>query len=396
MLTGSFNSLRRPYLALLGLLLAMPAVGGNRYARWDWYDPAALAFLQEAGITHVLVNEKVTSEFVAACEKAKIQVVRGTAPPGMELVSRGKWPGLEPMVQIGPGGEAATASATGEPWIDSNGWLILYHRTVTGRPVLLSYDPPKSARLRPGSVELGVAEAAVFGGHFAIKLDERFRQGLAAAQPRAVAEWKRVARQLEFGETPLFRGSPAGNIAVVVAAPGGAALKNAELESVGEVMNLLARRNLPFVVIPRKDASPAALENYAMVVAVGQPPLQVKAAPEGGAAKNAPIVVERKEVLDPSAFAAEVRKLLGERRLYHLTNSETIISYPLRLEDGRLALHLLNYAIDPVRDVRLRMAGKFSRVQLLAPERDAPLDLPLQGGEFAIPELRISAVVLLE
>jgi len=376
----------RGFIPAILLLLALPALAGNRYARWDWYDPAAVAYLQEAGITHVLVTEKVTPEFVAACEKAKIQAVRVAAPPGVELVTRGKWPGLEPMVQVAPGGEGATTSATGEPWIDSNAWLILYHRAATDRPVLLSYDPPKSARLRPGSVELGVAEAAVFGGHFAIKLDERFRQGLATAQPRAAAEWRRVARQLEFAESPYFRGSPAGNIAVVVAAPEGAAPKNAELDRVGEVMNLLARRNLPFVVVPRKDASPATLEKFAMVIAVGQPPLEV----------NGPILVERKEVLDPSAFAAEMRKLLGERRLYTLTNAETIITYPLRLEDGRLALHLLNYAIDPVRDIRVRMAGKFSRAQLLAPGGDAPAALPIKDGEFAIPELRISAVVVLE
>ncbi len=373
-------------LLLLWLLLALPALAGDRYARWDWYDAASVPYLQKAGITHILVTAKAAAEFLAACEKAGIQIVREGAPPGVQLITQGKWPGLDPMVQTGPGGETATAAATGEPWIDSNAWLLLYHRAVIGRPVLLSYDPPKNARLRPGSVELAVADAAVFGGHFAIKLDERFRQGLAAGQPRAVAEWKRVVRQLQFAETPLFRGTAAANIAVVIAAPGSAASKNARLEPASEVMNLLARRNLPFVVVPRKDATQATLEKYAVVIAVGQPPLSIRG----------PTLVERKEVLDPSKFAAEIRTLLGDRRPYVLTNAETIITRLLCLEDGRLALHLVNYAIDPVRDVRVRMAGKFSRAQLHAPDRDSSHDLPVKDGEFAIPELRISAVVVLE
>ena len=366
----------RPRFLLLCLLAVLPAFGGNRYARWEWYEPAAVAYLQEAGITHVMVSEKAGGEFIAACERARIQVVRGPAPPDVELVTQGKWPGLDPHVQTGPGGEGATSSATGEPWVDSNAWAVLYHRAVSQRPVLLSYDPPKNTRLRPGSVELGVADAAVFGGHFAIKLDDRFRAGLISAQPRAVAEWKRVARQLQFAETAPFRGAPAGNIAVVVD----------KLEPVGEVMNLLARRNLPFVAIPRKEAAPDRLEKFAMVIAVGQPPLQVKG----------PILVERKVVANPSAFAAEVRKLLAERRLYHLTNSETVITHLLRLDDGRLALHLINYAIDPVRDLRVRWqaAGRLSRAQLLAPDRDGADELSVKDGEFAITELRISAVVL--
>lgn len=347
---------------------------GPRYARWEIYDPASIKYLREAGITHVLVNEKATPEFIDACEKASMKVIRG-APADVQVVTQAKWPGLDPSVQIGAGGQGATTSATGEPWVDSNAWLVLYHRATSDKPVLLSYDPPKDTRLRPGSIELGVADATVFGGHFAIKLDDRMRAGLISGQPRAVAEWKRVARQLEFADGPLFRGTPVANIAVVVD----------RLEPVGEVMNLLARRNLPFAVIPRKDAS---VESFALVIVVGQQPLRIKG----------PIMVERKDVVDPSAFAAEVRKTLGDRRLYHLTNAETVISRPLRQENGGVALHLINYAIDPVRDVRVRLLsiGKFSRAQLSAPDRDKPEDLPIQNGEFAVPELRISAVILLQ
>lgn len=382
--------------ALAACIIAEAATGaGPRYARWDWLAPAALPYLQEAGITHVLVSPPVPPGFAAACEKAGIAIVTALAPPGVDLLTGGKWPGLDPMIQTGPGGEKATSGATGEPWIDSNGWLVLYHGAVKpgpgkpGRgPLLLAYDPPAQARLRPGSVELAIADAAMFGAQFVVRLDERLRRGLESGQPRAVAEWKRVARQLAFVETPPFRGTPAANIAVLAAAP----------QPAGEVLNLLLRRNLPAIAVAAAGAQPAALENFAMVIALGVPAPPLRK----------PIVVQRDAVPDPHAFALEMRKLLGKRALYRLENGETLIGYPRRMEgrmegrmeDGRLALHLVNYAIDTVRDVRVFLNAKFTRAQLLAPERDAPLDLPIKPGqketEFAIPEIRVSAVVVLE
>ncbi len=349
------------------LLLALPLVSADRYAQWQWFDTAAIPVLKEAGITHLLVASAPPAEFTAAAEKAGIKVETRAA------TIAGHWPRLDPHVQTGPG-EGATAAATGEAWIDSNGFLILYHRAMaTGKPVLLSYDPPKDARLRPGSFELAVADATVFGGQAVLKLDERMRAGLAAAQPRVLAEWKRIARQFQFAEQEAFRGQPAANIAVVAD----------KLDPVGEVLNLLARRNLPFQVV----APSAKLDGFAAVISIGRPPLRVKG----------PLLIERKEVGDPSAFANEVRTLMGDRRLYALANAETIISHPLRLADGRLAVHLINYAIDPVQDVRLRLmaAGKFSRAQLLAPEKQEPAELKVTSGEVAVPEVRISAVVVL-
>jgi hypothetical protein len=364
---------------LPGLLAA-----GERYARWDWLEPAAVPYLREAGITQLLVAGNTPPEFRTACEQAGIRMVAG-APPGVQYIIEGTWPRLNPMVQTSPGGDKVTAGASGEPWIEANGWLILYHRTRAAQPVLLAYDPPKEGRLRPGSLELAVAEAACFGGQLALKLDERLRRGLAEAQPRVAAEWKRVAGQLKFAEGAVFRGAPAANIAVVADA----------LEPVAEVLNLLARRNHPFLVLPRGgDLQAAMAKKYALVIAIAQPPLPRPAKP--GSAAPAPLVVQRSEVLDPEAFVAEMRKRMTGRRLYALSNAETIISYPWRLEDGRLAVHLVNYAIDPLLEVRLRPAVKFSRALLFTPEDAAPRPLAVQAGDVVIPEMNVSAVVVLE
>jgi len=368
----------------LAWLLPVMLAAGERYARWDWLEPAAVPYLRQAGITQVLVDAAAPAEFRAACQKAGIRTVV-EPPPGVQFIKEGSWPRLNPMVQMGRGGDKVTSGASGEPWIEANGWLILYHRARGAQPVLLAYDPPQEGRLRPGSLELAAAEAASFGGQFALKLDERLRRGLVEAQPRVVAEWKRVAEQLKFAESGVFRGAPAANIAVVADA----------LEPVAEVLNLLARRNHPFLVLPRGGDLQAALaKKYALVIAIAQPPLPRPAKP--ASAPRAPIIVQRKEVLDPEAFVAEMRKRMTGRRLYALANAETIISCPWRLEDGRLAVHLVNYAIDPLLEVRLRPAGKFSRALLFTPDDEAPRRLTVKAGEIIIPEMNVSAVVVLE
>lgn len=375
---------RAALLLCLILLVAVPAAPtAERYVRWENLDAALVPYLQRNGITQVIEAEAAPPEFRAACEKAGIRLVSGSAPPGIELLKDGTWPGLNPWVQMGPAGdEKATAGASSGPWIDANGWLILYHRATSGRPALLAYDPPKDTRLRPGSVELGVAEAAAFGARFAIKFDDRFRRALGEAQPRAVAEWKQVERQLAFSETPVFRGSPAANIAVVAD----------ELEPVGEVLNLLARRNLPYVVLRRDRLSAESLTKYRLIIAIGQPPLS-RAAP-ALKARGAPPLVERKGVSEPEAFVTDIGKRMAGRRLYTLEHADTIISYPYTLDDGRLAVHLVNYAIDQLREVRLRVAGKFSRAELFLPERSDSQPLAIKAGQVVIPDMNVSAVVV--
>lgn len=356
-------------------MLPQAATPGERYLRWDRLEAAAVPYLKLNGITHVLEAESAPSEFRAACEQAGIRLVPGAAAPGVHLVREGTWPGLNPMVQMGPGSDKAKSGATSGPWIDANGWLIQYHRASSDGPLLIAYDPPKDARLRPGSLELSVAEAAAVGARFAIRLDDRLRNGLSAGQPRAVAEWKRVGEQLAFCERPVFEGTPAANIAVVVD----------QLEPVAEVLNLLARRNLPFVVLRRDRLSRESVEQCRLVIAIGQPPLP----------RLQTALIERKQVIDPEDFVAQVGKRMSGRRLYTLDNADTIISYPARLRDGRLAVHLVNYAIDPLRDVRLRVAGKFSRAELFLPDKAAAQQLAIKAGEVVIPDMEVSAVLVL-
>ena len=62
-------------LLVLLTMVAASAGAAERYARWDWYDVAAVPYLREAGITHIIEDRPVPAEFIRAAESAGIQVV---------------------------------------------------------------------------------------------------------------------------------------------------------------------------------------------------------------------------------------------------------------------------------------------------------------------------------
>src|SRR5262249_18081858 len=105
--------------------------------------------------------------------------------------------------------------------------------------------------------------------------------------------------------------------------------------TVGEAMNLLARRNLLFEVV--RSASP----RYRINIQIGAPEYPREAA------------------ADPSAFALRIRRqLTDDQRTLRVYGSEVVIC---RLTgDGRRArLHLINYGARDIEGVRIRLRGAY-------------------------------------
>jgi hypothetical protein len=102
---------------------------------------------------------------------------------------------------------------------------------------------------------------------------------------------------------------------------------------VGEVLNLLTRRNLLYAVLP----APAA--GYRLTVQLGAPEWP------------------RSEAADPSAFALKVRRALTDaERSLRLYGSEVVIGR-LCGDATRARLHLLNYGGREVTALRVRVRG---------------------------------------
>lgn len=234
------------------------------------------------------------------------------------------------------------ASATTEPWIDANGW-----RFERDPAPLYYYDVP------PGSAALAAAEASVYG--------------VDAVVHAAAADLDPFARMLAFLQRiggPRL--PPMANIGIVDDGSG----------ETGEVMNLLARRNLLFRVVKAPD------RKYDLNIRIGS--------------SRYP----RAEAGDPYEFAMNVRRELGdEKRLLRIYGSQVVIGQ--LTGDGRRArVYLLDYAPRKAGGLRVRVLGAYAKGRLAAFGADNTelQDYLVQEGatEFTIPEFETYAVVDLE
>jgi hypothetical protein len=261
--------------------------------------------------------------------------IRVSADPlsGADIASR------EALPTPGIVARAGVASPTRAPWIVANGWRFTRNPGGTYR-----YD------LAPGKALLAAAEAFAYGADAMLKVDP--------------AEAASVEGLLAFLDgLPAVDPAPVADLAVVD--DGSAAT--------GEVMNLLARRNLLYAIVK------APSQRFPINVAVGSP--------EYPAADAA----------DPSAFALKVRRqLTDERRSLRIFGSEVVIGR-LTGDGRRMRLHLINYGgreIDGLR-VRLRDAYPAGHANVPGAGRVALLEHGAADGatEFTLARFGVYAVV---
>jgi hypothetical protein len=234
---------------------------------------------------------------------------------------------------------ADRASPTRSPWVNTNGWRFL--RQPAGE---YTYEVPA------GKAALAAAEAYVYGADAVFRIDP--------------SDVETLGRMLSFlAERPAVALPDVADIAVVD--DGSAAL--------GEVMNLLVRRNLLFRIAREPDPK------LPVTVVLGS--------------AEYPAV----EAADPSAFALKVRrKLTDERRTVRVFGSEAVIAR-LTSDGTRTRLHLLNYGGRDLEAVRVRLRGTYpdgaafvaGQGRLELQERGI-----VDGGtEFTIPRLGVYGAV---
>lgn len=140
------------------------------------------------------------------------------------------------------------AGPTMDPWVDSNGWVSLLARSIApGKTLWLEFPPKDPAMPLPAQQYcLAVADARASGCRWIIDLDEPTRAALAARAPEATAAWKQIAAMNAFfDQHPQWaEGSSVGVLTVVSDFRDNAGMSN-------EVLNLLQRQHVPFVVADR-------------------------------------------------------------------------------------------------------------------------------------------------
>ncbi len=238
---------------------------------------------------------------------------------------------------------ANTASMSAVAWVDANGWRLRRNPGATH-----SYENVPANRL-----PLALAEGYVYGGNAAILTD---------AATRPVLE--PMVKFIQSVDAPPM--PPVGDVFVV----------DDGSPMLGEILNLMSRRNLCY------HAGPAPSSSYPVVVKVGEPDFPKTAA------------------TNPGAFAYLVRKkLTDEKRSLRIYGSEVVVGH-LTAAGPKARLHLLNYATDPIESFRVRVLGDWKIRSLRSyADPDAAVEEieRYEGGtEFGITRVTTYAVIDLE
>lgn len=369
----------------------------------------------------VQLGQRLESSLRQARDRARVRAVD----------ERGKWPHIRSNLVTKNKDVLQVSGRSQQPWIENNAALIRIAEATQPGPPLLTYTwtPVTRSEIDEGpAVEnylVAIAEAGAFGADLVLPLHERLQQNLLLDRPHARSEWNEIRRYVDFFSLqPRRIYHPVGNIAVVAAEP----------MQWFEVMNLLARHNLPFEPIAPSRLASRDLDGFDLLIVLDAPRgahLEAVAAfaRKGGVVvlrsssgeagppwrRVAPLlktgervsyrfgegrVVEvLKGIGDPDAFALEVRQLVGrERRVIDIWNGVTVLTALYQEPDGRTALvTALNYAHQPL-PVQLRVRGMFSLVQYESPEEpSALLKYEHRDGytEFVLPALRIGGRIVL-
>ena len=234
---------------------------------------------------------------------------------------------------------AGLASPTRSPWLVANGWRFMRY---PGRKYV--YDVPA------GKGSLAAAEAFAYGADAVVRIN--------AADADAVGKM-----------TAFLEALPAADL------PGVAdfAIVDDGSPVTGEVMNLLARRNLLFEVVQ----VPAS--RFRINIQLGTSAYPVE------------------EAADPNAFAQKIRRqLTDEQRSLRVYGSEVVICR-LTGAGERMRLHLINYGGREIEGLRIRLRGTYrtGAAHTLDAGRQALQDLAAAGSftEFTLAKLVTYAVI---
>jgi len=398
-------------------------------------DPAgAAASAAEAGLDGLVLEQGFESGPAAA--RRMREVLRARKSPVLViplgprdwLATPGDWPVLGTSEAVAARiqpmeADTAGATPTGEPWIESNTWLVRSLRARSGsRPVWLGQRLEK-----PGEADYirAIADAAVAGGRWVPAPDPGLLAGLRLKQPEALAAWQRIRDTLRF-----FEEQAAWRAFAPVAALGIVQDEPVKQDAVSdEYLNLINRRRIPYRIVERTSLSAAAIAGLPALLATAlAPPSEMERklletfAASGGLLVGGPawgpvpagegeyverqtgggrVAVYRQDPPDPETVSKDLLDLLGRENLpVRLFNAASLLAQVTSGTAGApLLVQLVNYATEPAEQVTVRAAGQFRRARLFtpgSPQLELKISQRAQYCDARIPGLGVHAAVLLE
>ncbi len=346
-------------------------------------------------------------------------------------ISGGKEPQIKGRLVVDRDGILQVSSPTSQPWVDSNLALIKFAGALHPEATALysfhwNLSDARREKLGPSAEDysLAIAEADAFHADVIVDLHEAFEKGLAHNEAVSWSVWNKVKRYITFQIAERTRPQ------LAVADTG---VLTDDYRSSYESINLMARHNIPVVLLHWADLGTQKLDGLNTLVIFSAPTSASSTslgefAKQGGivvlvnqhgdfpwhsgqpvrrdahsAAYNVGIgqIVELGEpVIDPEAFARDLRRLMGTSPSFSLWNSLTTVVVAYRTTHaGELVLELVNYAQEP-EPVQVQVRGHFSSIQYESPEDGccqfiAPVEHD-GSTEFVLPALFIHGRVRLK
>jgi hypothetical protein len=399
--------------------------------RWPdtWKDPAALDLLKGTPIDYLLIANG--NEFAAVRTAAeRLGIHTGdpdTAPAGVQIV-KGAWSGVQ---MARGGGQGASSGPTGEPWVDSNGWMIQLNRTLNpGTTAWVNALPAEKAYLTASSYLIAIADSAAYGGRWIISLDAPLAEGLADRRTASLAIWNKLTATAGFfaehRNWPDY--TPVGTAGVVSDFIGDNEYFSHEL------LNLMGRAGLHYRILPKNRISATSFESLRAVsysdetppdpglrqriLAFVQAGGMLIAAPKWGEVPGTPvagaqhpgyslrtlgkgkIALADSDPVDPFSWAADATLLVSHRYdLVRFWNSGAACSFYTMAPQRKQALvHLLFYAFRGPDSATVRVAGRYraARASTVDAPKVANLEMQVQGDGVEVHLPQVSQYVALE
>jgi len=391
----------------------------------------SIAAGRAAGLSAVILEapERQASDLPVILQSSRDKI-DWDAATGIFSSTGNVWPGVQLK---NTNGDTAFAGPTGVPWVNSNGWLSLLARQMAlGKVLWLDIDPPDSSgAAHPADYCLAIADSWAYASRWIVSLDDTMRAAMLKNDTRAMEAWRRICETLSFfASHPQWETYQAMGILAVISDFRG---ENAFMG--GEVLNLLNRRQVQFLVMNRPEAlagpveglkgilwvdkeAPTSQQHAKLLAFVRQGGLLIAAAywgPTGVApfkkdwlfgynlynVGKGRIVVPEAGFQDPYQVARDTHLLVSRRNdLVRLYNPASTNCYSSLDPDGRKQLvQVLNYSQQPANYVSLWVHAKARLGQLLGPGLKASSlkGVPArEGTHFNLPTISVNCAVEFE
>ena len=376
--------------------------------RWPaaWKAPSSLDLLKGTPINCLIVDE-------GGAPEAGLKVVTLTSPPGGVTVVKGLWPGIQ--LSRSGGNSDASAGPTGEPWVNSNGWRVRLAQALTPGINAWVDAKPTGTVLSAAAYVAAIADSAAVGGRWIISLDDKLAGNIAAQEAPALETWRRLTAATTFfnAHKSWANYTPMAVLGIV---------SDFKTTLSQEALNLVARTNQQYRVIPASGLTASSLDGLRAVIYPDAEPLAAQAreriaafvrngglliagpkwgaVPESSAAGSdhprftlrtlgkGKLAIAKENLDDPYLLAIDSAILMSHRyELLRFWNAGAVSSfYSAAPTEGRALVQIVFYALQGTDSPSVRIAGPYRTAKLLTIERDELRAVPfeLQPGAIEV------------